>query len=37
MTIKYSEYSGVAEPCLPLKEPPIIPVASTLLSVNESQ
>ena len=32
-----SEYSGVAEPCFPLKEPPNIPVKRANLSANESQ
>ena len=31
------EYSGVAEPCFPLKEPPNIPVKRANLSANESQ
>ena len=31
------EYSGVAEPCFPLKEPPTIPVKRANLSANESQ
>lgn len=33
----YPEYSGVAEPCFPLKEPPNIPVKRANLSANESQ
>lgn len=32
-----AEYSGVAEPCFPLKEPPNIPVKRANLSANESQ
>lgn len=32
-----TEYSGVAEPCFPLKEPPNIPVKRANLSANESQ
>ena len=32
-----NEYSGVAEPCFPLKEPPNIPVKRANLSANESQ
>ena len=35
--ISFVEYSGVAEPCFPLKEPPIIPVMRANLSANESQ
>ena len=35
--IDISEYSGVAEPCFPLKEPPNIPVKRANLSANESQ
>lgn len=33
----FCEYSGVAEPCFPLKEPPTIPVKRANLSANESQ
>ena len=33
----HGEYSGVAEPCFPLKEPPNIPVKRANLSANESQ
>ena len=35
--MKDVEYSGVAEPCFPLKEPPNIPVKRANLSANESQ
>ena len=37
LSFENSEYSGVAEPCFPLKEPPNIPVKRANLSANESQ
>ncbi len=37
VTLILFEYSGVAEPCFPLKEPPNIPVKRANLSANESQ
>ena len=37
ISLKRIEYSGVAEPCFPLKEPPNIPVKRANLSANESQ
>lgn len=35
--VEIFEYSGVAEPYFPLKEPPIIPVGRANLSANKSQ